>query len=449
MKHLLLTAAAALILPAAAMAQHELQPAVEPIPLPQGIRSVSPEQGFVDTSNNANPLGVQEITLTFNSCPEVNTECAEVAKCYYNGGEEAVATAGPECAYRDNMGVPAGAILFPINLSETGTYHITIPAGMFIVDGEESPAVELNYEIRPLYILSPRQGICDYLSEITLTFPGAFEITRDDSKVVEFSMNNWTAEYGLTPAYLPTDNENMIDRVVFSFFDPKSDIAIESMTEAGTYTFFADAGAFTVKVAGPNYPEDPESYYEFQTPDILRQFIVADSPAPSIDPEQGDITIFDTFTLTPPAGYQVMFVDDMCTSHIYPLKADGSLAPDPVCDLKAKSDGDKAVLTVINKMGQPQPYEPAAGDYVLQLASGVFFGAYNGGAPLLSVPYEYTFHVPNGPVGVECITGATETTDFTVYNLSGIRVLKAADADAVRALPAGFYVVNGKKMVIK
>lgn len=42
-----------------------------------------------------------------------------------------------------------------------------------------------------------------------------------------------------------------------------------------------------------------------------------------------------------------------------------------------------------------------------------------------------------------------EAVSFEVYNLQGIRVLSNASADDVRNLPAGIYIVNGKKVVIK
>lgn len=49
--------------------------------------------------------------------------------------------------------------------------------------------------------------------------------------------------------------------------------------------------------------------------------------------------------------------------------------------------------------------------------------------------------------GVEGINA--ENGLYNVYNYQGIRVLNNADKDAVNALPAGFYIVNGKKVVIR
>ena len=36
-----------------------------------------------------------------------------------------------------------------------------------------------------------------------------------------------------------------------------------------------------------------------------------------------------------------------------------------------------------------------------------------------------------------------------VYNLAGILVLRNADAEAIRNLPAGFYIAGGRKILVK
>lgn len=46
--------------------------------------------------------------------------------------------------------------------------------------------------------------------------------------------------------------------------------------------------------------------------------------------------------------------------------------------------------------------------------------------------------------------GIDDTTDsFTVYNLQGIILLENASADELNTLPAGLYIVNGKKLIIR
>ena len=49
---------------------------------------------------------------------------------------------------------------------------------------------------------------------------------------------------------------------------------------------------------------------------------------------------------------------------------------------------------------------------------------------------------------IESIAG-NEATDNNVYNLQGILVIKNASAEQINALPAGLYIVNGKKVVVR
>lgn len=49
--------------------------------------------------------------------------------------------------------------------------------------------------------------------------------------------------------------------------------------------------------------------------------------------------------------------------------------------------------------------------------------------------------------GVAEIAGEAESYD--VYSVAGVRVLKGAHAEALEQLPAGLYIVNGKKVLVK
>ncbi len=53
--------------------------------------------------------------------------------------------------------------------------------------------------------------------------------------------------------------------------------------------------------------------------------------------------------------------------------------------------------------------------------------------------------VPTSIIDIEAAAG--EASD--VYNLQGIKVLNAATPDAIKALPAGIYIVGGKKTIVK
>lgn len=54
-----------------------------------------------------------------------------------------------------------------------------------------------------------------------------------------------------------------------------------------------------------------------------------------------------------------------------------------------------------------------------------------------------------GLAGVEETVANPEDVTYRVYNLNGINVMTTKDAQQVNTLPAGIYIVNGKKVVIK
>lgn len=69
--------------------------------------------------------------------------------------------------------------------------------------------------------------------------------------------------------------------------------------------------------------------------------------------------------------------------------------------------------------------------------------------------YVGTFYMTNvtiytdGESGIKSVSSDAETVCQGVYNLQGIRVLESNDASAVKNLPKGIYVINGKKVVMK
>ena len=50
--------------------------------------------------------------------------------------------------------------------------------------------------------------------------------------------------------------------------------------------------------------------------------------------------------------------------------------------------------------------------------------------------------------GIEDIT-INEKSGYNVYNLQGVQVLRTDNPEMINTLPAGIYIVNGKKMVVK
>lgn len=448
MKHPLLTAAIALVLPMSALAQHAPVPDVEIMPLPAGVTSVTPAQGFIDISTNVCPLGAQEITVRFSSIPEINPDCQTKATCVYNGKEAAAVTNAS--SYVDAMGSASASVNFGKTLNMAGIYNIVIPEGFWLHNGVPTQRIELNYQIFDLFRISPASGIQESISEIIMDFPLADEVKLNSRSSVEFYRPSPEEVYGLTFHTVANPTDGRLNRVVMDIMD-SSTASLIDLTTPGSYTFHCIAGAFSALVYGPNHDTDPTDYAEWKTPEILRFYEIAACPAPAIQPEPGTLEKFTSFTLDIPEVFQLMMVDDRNNkSAIYPVNPDGSLDPDPICKLKAERNWDvdnQFTLTVADSRGVVMPggIQPANGDYMLVLASALYSGFFNGQF-INSAPYQYRFTIFNETVKVDDVIAADEKV--TVYNLSGVRVLREAEPAAVRTLPAGIYIVNGHKVAV-
>lgn len=431
MKHSLLLLAAAAICAPVAVAQHAARPSVDPIDLPDGITSVSPAQGFVDVSPNANPLGVGEITLNFKSSPEVNRSCTAEAKCWYNGEVNPISTATVANAAIDMMGSNMGSVSFSGALTRPGTYHVEIPAGMFTVGGAASPAVQLNYEIYNLYNISPAPGVVDYLSEINLLFPDADEV-RVNKSGIELSLitSDTTIPFSIRQtSETPDGPKNLVVMSVGA-----------NITQPGTYLLHAVSDTFTAIKYGPNYATDPTDYTVWYSPEIICHYQVADFPAPAIDPAQGEVYGFKKFTLTMPSDFQLFMVDNMTTSYIYPLMPDGSKGAEVIAKLKASRDWDVADEVYLNVVGD-EMITPTPGDYVLVLSNALISGMYNGSF-VNTVSYRYVYTVVKDPTSVTGVRIERPVLQG-IYTLDGKRLSDDAN------LPAGIYVIDGKKTMVK
>lgn len=83
-----------------------------------------------------------------------------------------------------------------------------------------------------------------------------------------------------------------------------------------------------------------------------------------------------------------------------------------------------------------------AGVYLLDIPDGVIIlgeGVRNG-------EVTYNFVITDSSMVNEIIT---ESQEFEVYNLQGIRVLKTTDKDEITNLAKGLYIINGKKVLVK
>ncbi|MDE5877265.1 MAG: hypothetical protein K2H47_07205 [Muribaculaceae bacterium] len=403
--------------------------AIDIIPLPDQVESVNPVQGWVDTSNNANPLGVSDITIGFRTAPEVNPDCTSLISIYVDGSDVASESlVANEAAFVDAMGNPAGGFIFTKRYTSPGLYHISIPEGVWLLGGEASPAIELNYGIRQLQTLSPATGIYDQLSTITLTVAGTNVQQR---KTPEFFSG--LDDYDLTISIEEGTDSSVITMTLG-----------ETITTSGTYTLLIPGGTFSYDI------EEDGKTVTIDSQEIVATYYISSVPKPAIDPEEGTVEGFDKFTLTMPEGYLMFFADTMSISYIYPVLPDGSLSPSYEYRVRVAeydSEAGTVQLVVLNSDGMPTEtlLSPANGEYALRLGSSLVSGTYNDEFVNLA-PFIYYYTV-NNLTGIEKI-GLTENETLDVYTITGVRVGRNLDRESLKTLPAGLYIVNGKKVML-
>ena len=83
------------------------------------------------------------------------------------------------------------------------------------------------------------------------------------------------------------------------------------------------------------------------------------------------------------------------------------------------------------------------GTYILEIADGYFVDRNSKEMKGITIKY-----IVENETGIEEII-ANGKNGWVVYNTNGIKVLETMDASKVNALPAGIYIVNGIKTVIK
>ena len=85
----------------------------------------------------------------------------------------------------------------------------------------------------------------------------------------------------------------------------------------------------------------------------------------------------------------------------------------------------------------------ANGTYILEIPTGYFCDG--NGKDIEGITLKY---IVKNDTAIEDIT-ADEENGWVIYNICGIKVLETKDANRVKALPCGIYIINGTKAVIK
>ena len=456
--------------------------------VPAGVK-VEPVPGStVDTSPNQYPLGISSIGVTYQRQITPNRDNTEPAVLYYNDFNTPYATT--LTASVDMMSYLTGGVIFKGTYTMNGVYKVEVPEGYFcyidgvdettgeVKAGDPTPAMTLYYRIYNGWTLQPAHDDVLYeIERIVLRFPEAdkVEFGTAMSSTCVYPING--EDLGISYEIADVDGDGVENAVVISFV--QDDEIRYNLSATGKYGLLMDPGAINYYVNGE----------KFTTTEIRALYHIPAAPEPDIWPSPAEPVTdgFEYFELTVPYGFDMENFFQKNTNqgnYIYPVNEDGTIDKseyvavakvvfaecydhylhlalfDPVSYEPLNFEYDthdsfQSYLWTV-KAESRTPWFPAkAGRYALVLGEGLYSGYYtgmiSGSTPeyVTNSPFYWIYDVAGNPSAVEEIEAVGESDTVTVYNLSGVCVARNADKSVVNTLPAGFYIVNGKKVVVK
>lgn len=447
-----------------ALSARSPEPVNPPADLPDGL-TVAPEQGFVDTSNNAYPKGISSIGLTFTQAITPNTANTRPALLYYNDfnepAEETLATSVDLVTW-----LTGGVIFKERTWTLPGLYKVEIPEGMFLfADGEDAggeltgknptPAVTLYYEIYKGYQMEPGSGTVAKLDVAVLRFLDADEVRpKDPAAEIQFYMDNNASDYSVSYEITDEDGDGRANDVVFSLLQGGN-----SVTQPGVYGLDIPAGAFEYLVRNEGGPDD--DYTEWTNREILIKYTIPRGPRPEMDPDPDfAVKSFDSFMMYLPDGFTLWFADTMGHSPLYGVNEYGEVDTTRVYAYAKVQPYEEGISFVTLRLYDPITHEmletytpPEPGMYCLRTVPSLLFGVWPaaeaGGEEFTggSDEYEYFYTVVDGGSGVSCpgIEADNLPANDAVYTIFGVKVADSAS----ETLPKGLYISGGRKFVVK
>lgn len=485
---------AALALPLL-MAAKDPQLQITPQPLPEGVSSVSPAQGFIDVSNDeyASPKGCGAIGIKFGGKQvAINKNCKTPAKLYKDNFETPVEESFIRAI--EPMVHLEGSVLFKKGAyNTTGIYKVEIPDGFFVYadgtydkDGDETgtvptPGMTLYYEIYVGYNVSPAPGVVPELEVVMLNFPDADEVQINSVASVP-GLSGDLLFYEENGSYFSISPTVMgKNQVALSF---GSDGISQTFINPGEFTIAIAAGKFSWKTYGPDYATDPTDFVEHKSPYMIIKYTIPHFPQPAIYPDTFEpVQSFEFFELTMPENLTKWINNDKVVSYIYPVSDNGvlntaaplmaclididdpdCLVPDPSNPGQTIYDPNAVILylyDIFTNENVPvadwkrlEKWSPADGQYCLRLGKDLFSGMYKSMLTdqdsFVNCPaFDYYYTVSGNGTGVKDVEEIAGEDGLTIYTITGLLVAKNAPAEAFNALAPGLYIVNGKKLLKK
>lgn len=297
-------------------------------------------------------------------------------------------------------------LTLPEALTEAGTYTVVVPGSGYTPDGVNyGRDLEFTYHIKGLdYNVTP-EGEVSKLEAITLTFNGVTAVSEVGYNVM--LVNTMTN----CPVRVKTSVSGNTYTVT----------AIDPVTTAGSYELTIPAN--TVALDGVVLGADIVEYF-YVVPEEAN-FTVSANPA------EGDVTALQTIEVTLEGAENVVIAELNSETAPYLTDAEGNRRA-TFTNVSAKNN----VMTI----GMYGEYKEAGAVKVIIPAATYTVNGIEAREIVLN--YNIT-----DEASVDSVIADAQLAPVRVYNVSGQLINRAANAEAIKALPAGFYIINGKKVV--
>lgn len=246
----------------------------------------------------------------------------------------------------------------PKAIKTKGDWTMTIEAGTFVYDGNDSPEITATFTVEPKeieYTLTPEKGTVKVLSTIKVAFPGVTTITETEESVEvegETQTVNISANIKLEgPEYDKTPSEV---KVVNATDDEPAyaEISFTSVLNEGDYTLTIPANAFTLDGA--------------ESPVISATYTY--KPDWKLTPTPGTtVASLDEFTLEFPEATTVEFIGSSTSFALSDL-TDNEGYGSQNFDCEEVAGAAHPTFTIKNAM----TVKPASGNYKFYIDGGAF-----------------------------------------------------------------------------
>ena len=331
-------------------------------------------------------------------------------------------------------------IIIPVNLTEAGTYTLTINKNYIEINGStpasaisldftvtaDSGSTDQNPELPEATLVWGEEGAVAPVSTLEVVWENA-TVTLDEAQsmmlILAISINDgegYMSDYTVDNVAL-NDKE---DGLVLTLTDP--------IDAAGTYSLVIDSNDI-VTVNGQEMPAIDLSFTVTDDDEEDPIPPVTELPEPKF---AGGQTSFQA----PLSSLEVVWDDATVVVNGGTAVVADAAGKEVVSNCKIEANTGINGIVITFRDGAIT----TAGSYKLIITGGDDITVNSQGIGTV----EMTFNVTGGWSGIEGIEADSQGM-FRIYNLNGVNVLNSDNANSVRTLPAGVYVINGKKVVIK